>query len=73
MLAYGASVDQVDEIIRMGKLTVLEPLMRVCSTIEAIYTNKYLWKPTPIDLRKLLKKGEIRGILGMIGSINCIN
>ena len=28
MLAYGASVDQVDEIARMGKSTILESLMR---------------------------------------------
>ena len=28
MLAYGASADQVDEITRMGKSTILEALMR---------------------------------------------
>ncbi|XP_070667830.1 uncharacterized protein [Malus domestica] len=56
MLAYGASVDQVDEIVRMRKTTVLESLMRFCSAIEALYTNEYLWTPTPRDMRRLLRK-----------------
>ncbi|XP_068308822.1 uncharacterized protein [Pyrus communis] len=30
ILAYGASVDQVDEITKMGKSTILESLMRFC-------------------------------------------
>ncbi|XP_068328143.1 uncharacterized protein [Pyrus communis] len=42
MLTYGASADQVDKITRMGKTTVLESLMRFCSTIEVLYTNEYL-------------------------------
>ncbi|KAM1024407.1 hypothetical protein ACFX2C_037694 [Malus domestica] len=33
MLAYGASADQVDEIARMGKSTILESLMRFCGAI----------------------------------------
>ncbi|XP_070662404.1 uncharacterized protein [Malus domestica] len=73
MLAYGASTDQVDKIVRMGKTTVLESLMRFCSTIEALYTNQYLRKPTPRDMRRLLRKGEMRGFPGMIGSIDCMH
>ncbi|CAN6721365.1 unnamed protein product [Malus baccata var. baccata] len=57
MLAYGAFADQVDEIARMGKTTVLESLMRFCSAIEALYTKEYLWTPTPRDMRRLLRKG----------------
>ncbi|XP_050139574.1 uncharacterized protein LOC126615731 isoform X2 [Malus sylvestris] len=51
--------DQVDEIARMGKTTVLESLMRFCSAIEALYTNEYLRTPTPRDMRRLLRKGEM--------------
>ncbi|XP_070662484.1 uncharacterized protein [Malus domestica] len=40
MLAYGASVDQIDEIARMGKSTILESLLRFCGAIESIYTIK---------------------------------
>ncbi|XP_068314951.1 uncharacterized protein [Pyrus communis] len=56
MLAYGAFADQVDEIARMGKTTVLESLMQFCSVIEALYTNEYLRTPTPRDMRRLLRK-----------------
>ncbi|XP_070675673.1 uncharacterized protein [Malus domestica] len=73
MLAYGAFVDQVDKIGRMGKTTILESLMRFCSAIEALYTNEYLQKPMPRDMRRLLWKGEMRGFLGMIGSIDCMH
>ncbi|XP_070660576.1 uncharacterized protein [Malus domestica] len=59
MLAYGAAVDQVDEIARMGKSTILESLMRFCGAIESIYTAEYLQKPTHMDLERLLKKAEM--------------
>ncbi|XP_070660485.1 uncharacterized protein [Malus domestica] len=45
----------------MGKTTVLESLMRFCSTIEALYTKEYLRTPTPRDMRRLLRKDEMRG------------
>ncbi|XP_070676204.1 uncharacterized protein [Malus domestica] len=70
MLAYGVSADQVDEIARMGRTTVLESLMQFCSAIEALYTNEYLQTPTPRDMRRLLRKCEMRGFPGMIGSID---
>ncbi|XP_068309615.1 uncharacterized protein [Pyrus communis] len=73
MLAYGASTDQVDEITRMGKSTILESLMRFCEVIESIYTAEYLRKPTNMDLQRLLKKAEMRGFPGMIGSIDCMH
>ena len=73
MLAYGASADQVDEITRMGKSTILESLMRFCGAVESIYTAKYLRKPTNMDLQRLLKKGEMQGFPGMIGSIDCMH
>ncbi|XP_021812272.1 uncharacterized protein LOC110755388 [Prunus avium] len=58
MLAYGASAEQVDEIVRMGKSTILESLVRFCNVVENLYTREYLRKPTPRDLQRLLKKGE---------------
>ncbi|KAM1393903.1 hypothetical protein ACFX2F_030008 [Malus domestica] len=70
MLAYRASADQVDEIARMGKSTILESLMRFYGVIESIYTVEYLRKPTHMDLERLLKKAEMRGFPGMIGSID---
>ncbi|XP_070682507.1 uncharacterized protein [Malus domestica] len=49
--------DQVDEIARMGKTTVLESLMRFCFTIKALYTNEYRRTPMLKDMQRLLRKG----------------
>ncbi|XP_021807350.1 serine/threonine-protein kinase BLUS1-like [Prunus avium] len=73
MLAYGASAEQVDEIARMRKSTILECFVRFCDAVENLYTREYLRKPTPRDLQRLLQKGEDRGFPGMIGSIDCMH
>ncbi|CAL9019576.1 unnamed protein product [Prunus brigantina] len=73
MLAYGASVDQVDEIARMGKSTTLEAFVRFCDAVENLYTRDYLRRPTPRDLQRLLQKAEARGFPGIIGSIDCMH
>ncbi|BFG41905.1 hypothetical protein CerSpe_281790 [Prunus speciosa] len=73
MLAYGASIEQVDEIARMEKSTILECLVRFCDAVENLYTRKYLHKPTPRDLQRLLQKAETRDFPGMIGSIDCMH
>ncbi|XP_008222553.1 PREDICTED: uncharacterized protein LOC103322416 [Prunus mume] len=73
MLAYEASVEQMDEIARMGKLTALECLVRFCDVVENLYTREYLCKPTLRDLQSLLQKAEARGFPGMTGSIDCMH
>ncbi|CAL2227405.1 unnamed protein product [Prunus armeniaca] len=75
MLAYGSSADQVDEIARMGKSTILESLVRFCYAVENLYTKDYLRRLTPRDLQRLLQKAESRGFPGMIvaGSQNDLN
>ncbi|CAL9005221.1 unnamed protein product [Prunus brigantina] len=52
MLAFGPSADQVDEIARMGRSTILESLIRFCDAIKTLYTRDYLCKPTPRDLQR---------------------
>ncbi|CAL9029129.1 unnamed protein product [Prunus brigantina] len=61
MLAYEASAEQVDEIARMRKSTILDYLVRFCDTVENLYTREYLRKPMPKDLQRLLQKAEARG------------
>ncbi|CAL8175183.1 unnamed protein product [Prunus armeniaca] len=64
MLAYGASAEQLDEIARMRKSTILECLVRFYDAVKNLYTREYLRKPTPKDLQRLLQKGEARGKYG---------
>ncbi|BBN69132.1 GTP binding Elongation factor Tu family protein [Prunus dulcis] len=64
MLAYGSSADQVDEIARMGKSTVLDGN----SVHQRLPPQTYAR-----DLQRLLQKAESRGFPGMIGSIDCMH
>ncbi|KAI5314418.1 hypothetical protein L3X38_043594 [Prunus dulcis] len=73
MLEYGAFADQVDEIARIGKSTMLEALVRFCQAVETLYTRDYLRRSTPRDLQRLLQKAEARGFPGMFGSIDCMH
>ncbi|XP_056841598.1 uncharacterized protein LOC130494819 [Raphanus sativus] len=71
MLAYGCAGDMVDEYLRMGESTALLCLEKFTQGIIDLYGDKYLRKPTPEDLQRLLDIGEVRGFPGMIGSIDC--
>jgi hypothetical protein len=44
-----------------------------CNAIVAMYKFKYLRKPNPEDLIRLLKIGSKRGFPGMLGSVDCMH
>ncbi|XP_056845021.1 uncharacterized protein LOC108859955 [Raphanus sativus] len=73
MLAYGCAGDMVDEYLRMGESTALLCLEKFTQGIIDLYGEKYLRKPTPEDLQRLLDIGEVCGFPGMIGSIDCMH
>jgi hypothetical protein len=72
MLAYGVAADAVDEYIKISSSTTLECLLRFCKGIIRLYEQLYLRAPTQDDLQRILHVSEIRGFLGMIGSIDCM-
>ncbi|CAL2267300.1 unnamed protein product [Prunus armeniaca] len=73
MLAFVTFANQVDEIARMGKSTILESLVTFCDAIETLYMRDYLRKPTSRDLQRLLQKAKTRGFPSMMGSIDCMH
>ncbi|XP_070675758.1 uncharacterized protein [Malus domestica] len=66
VLAYGASADQVDEIARMGKSTILQSLMRFCGAIKSIYTAEYLRQPIHMDFAWQDAYGDKKGAKSII-------
>ena len=73
MLAYGCSADMLDEVLRMGQSTILECLREFVNGIREVYGSTYLRKQDANDLTRLLRIGEARGFLGMLGSIDCMH
>ncbi|KAE9060940.1 hypothetical protein PF010_g30013 [Phytophthora fragariae] len=73
MLAYGASADQLDELIRMGESTVLETLKHFCENVIRLLGPEHLRKPTKDDLETLLAENASREFPGMIGSLDCMH
>ncbi|XP_074377167.1 uncharacterized protein LOC141718685 [Apium graveolens] len=73
MLAYGTSVDVVDDYVRIGESTAIECLKKFVTKVILIFEDEYLRKPNENDVQRLLKMGEDRGFPGMMGSIDCMH
>ncbi|GAB2297867.1 hypothetical protein Dimus_038496 [Dionaea muscipula] len=73
MLAYGVSVDHVDEYVRIGESTTLESLTKFVKSMIAIFSDEYLCSPNENDIARLLAIGNSRGFSGMLGSIDCMH
>ncbi|XP_021729341.1 protein ALP1-like [Chenopodium quinoa] len=73
MLAYGVAPDAVDEYIRMGQTTSRKSMQHFTQGVIKHFEAEYLRSPTDEDLRRILHQNEMRGFLGMIGSIDCMH
>ena len=74
MLAYGFVV-QIDEYLKFGA-TTSKKCLTLTHFVDGIVTQfsaKYLRKPSTKDVQCLLREGEDRGFLGMIGSNGCMH
>jgi len=72
-LAYGSSVDQLDEYLKMGESTGVACLNKFVQGVIEVYGEEYLRRPTVQDVERLLEIGERRGFPSMIGSIDCMH
>ncbi|XP_021736476.1 uncharacterized protein LOC110703028 [Chenopodium quinoa] len=73
MLAYGCAADQVDEYLKIGATTARHCITHFVDGVIREFSAKYLRKPTPEDMNRLLREGEERGFPCMLGSIDCMH
>nr|XP_043633617.1 uncharacterized protein LOC122604817 [Erigeron canadensis] len=73
-LVYGASADQLDEYLEMGRQTSYDALNNFCKCIVQLYHDEYMRKPTQEDVNRLTAKHlEVHGFPGMLGSVDCMH
>ena len=73
MLAYVCAADQIDEYLKLCATASKEYLAHFLDGVIAQFSATYFRKPTLDDIQRLLREGEDRGFLGMIGSIDCMH
>ena len=73
VLAYGSSLDTVDEYLRLDATTTRLCVKIFVEAIINLFGDEYLRRPTPDDLQLLLHIGELRGFSRMIESIDCMH
>lgn len=73
VMAYGIPYDLVSESMTISQTTIRQSFLKFVRAITDVFGPEYLRRPTPADLRKLLRKGSRRGFPGMIGSLDCMH
>ncbi|GKA16916.1 ALP1-like protein [Tanacetum coccineum] len=73
-LAYGTAADAFDEYLQIGERTQRRCLVEFTKCIHILYVEKYLRKPTLVDIENLYALHEEKhGLPGMLGSIDCMH
>ncbi|KAM0058129.1 putative harbinger transposase-derived protein [Helianthus debilis subsp. tardiflorus] len=73
-LASGTLGDQIDEYIRIGERTANDCLQNFCRSVIEVFSEQYLRKPNPSDIKRLLERHLTKhGFPGMLGSIGCMH
>jgi hypothetical protein len=69
-LAYGITVDTIDEYLKLGKLTVIERQEYYYEGIVEYYRAEFLRRPNVADTQRLLVKADERGFFDMLGTMH---
>jgi len=72
-LANGSAADHLYESLKIGETTSLEAMKYFVEGVIAVFSGRYLRRPTMADAECLLKFGERRGFPGMFGNIDCMH
>jgi Plant transposon protein len=73
MLAYGVAADAVDEYLKIGESTTMACLQKFVRAVINGFGEEYMRRPDAIDIQRLLRMGQKKGIYGMLGSIDCMH
>ncbi|XP_058775220.1 uncharacterized protein LOC131649476 [Vicia villosa] len=73
MLAYGTSVDSVDDYLRICETTTLKCVDKFTRGVISIFGAQYLRRPNAKYIERLMRMGEARGFPSMLGSIDCMH
>nr|XP_043630217.1 protein ALP1-like [Erigeron canadensis] len=73
-LAYGSTVDQLDEYLEMGAQTSADSLNSFYKCVVQLYHAEFLRKPTQEDVNHVTAKYEaVHGFPGMLGIVDCMH
>ena len=73
ILAYGVTIDFMDEYVQIGESTAIESLKKFVKAVVDIFSKEYLWSPNNEDVARILANGKRRGSPEMLGSIDCMH
>ncbi|KAE8806686.1 Nucleobase-ascorbate transporter 12 [Hordeum vulgare] len=73
MLAYGISVNLVDEYVRMSESTCGLSMYNFCKAVVAVFVPEYLRQPNVADTERLLAINVDRGFPDMLRNIDCMH
>jgi hypothetical protein len=73
LLAYGTSVDAIDEYCRLSDSTAMKAMRRFVLAIRTCFEAKYLRQPTREDIVRLMDINEKRGFPSMFAYIDCMH
>ena len=73
MLAYGVTVNFMDEYVRTVKSNAMMSLKKFVAMTVAIFSEEYLRSSNNENIARLLAHGQNCGFLGMLGSIDCMH
>ena len=73
MLDYGTTADSCDQDLWMSESTCFETMVGFATIVVKVFGPNYLREPTPIVTAMLMAIGESRGLIGMLGSMDCMH
>ena len=73
ILAYGVTIDFMDEYVQIGESTAIESLKKFVKAVVDIFSKEYLWSLNNEDIARILANGKRCGSPEMLGSIDCMH